>query len=140
MAKLPAESTAAGNDRASPTADRSSRFTASACQYDLWETALEAIGALEIGPAATHFLRAWITMGVERMQITGCLSPADLAIANANIKTFINLMKTEAVVLGHADRLDIEALRAAHRQLEQRGRLTTFTLWPFWPHELVTPG
>jgi hypothetical protein len=49
-------------------------------------------------------------------------------------------MKTEAVVLGHADRLDIEALRAAHRQLERRGRITTFTLWPFWPHELIGPG
>ena len=60
--------------------------------------------------------------------------------AKANIKTFINLMNTEAVVLGHADRLDIETLRAAHRQLERRGRLTTFTLWPFWPHEFVTPG
>jgi hypothetical protein len=76
-------------------------------------------------------------MGVERMQTTGCLSPADLAIAEASIKTFISLMKTEAVVLGHADRLDIETLRAAHRQLERRGRLTTFTLWPFWPHEFV---
>jgi hypothetical protein len=54
------------------------------------------------------------------MQMTSCLSPADLAVANANIETFINLMKTEAVVLGHADRLDIETFRAAHRQLERR--------------------
>ena len=79
-------------------------------------------------------------MGVERMQMTGCLSPTDLTIAKASIKTFIKLMETEALVLGHADRLDIEALRAAHRQLERRGRITTFTLWPFWPHEYVAPG
>jgi hypothetical protein len=138
MANLAAESTGADN-LVSSSADRSSRFSASAYQYDLWQTALETIGALEMGPAAAHFLRAWIAMGVERMQIAGCLSPADLAIANGNIKTFIELMKTEAVVLGHADRLDMETLRAAHRQLERRGRITTFTLWPFWPHEFVTP-
>jgi hypothetical protein len=95
---------------------------------------------LDIGLEASHFLHAWIAMGVERMQMTGSLDPADLAIANANIKAFIDLMKTEAVVLGHADRLNIETLRAAHRQLERRGRITTFTLWPFWPHEYVAPG
>jgi hypothetical protein len=111
------------------------RFSSSACRHDLWQTAFEAIGASDIGPEASHFLHAWIVMGVERMQMTGCLSPADLTIANANIKAFIDLMKTEAVVLGHADRLDIETLRAAHRQLERRGRITTFTLWPFWPDQ-----
>jgi len=116
------------------------RFSSSACRHDLWQTAFEAIGASDIGPEASHFLHAWIVMGVERMQMTGCLSPTDFAIANANIKAFIDLMKTEAVVLGHADRLDIETLRAAHRQLERRGRITTFTLWPFWPHEYVAPG
>jgi hypothetical protein len=122
------------------SANGSGRFSASACRHDLWQAALEAIGTLDIGPQARHFLHAWIAMGVERMQMTGCLSPSDSAIAQANIKMFIKLMKTEAVVLGHADRLDIETLRAAHRQLERRGRITTFTLWPFWPHEFVTPG
>jgi hypothetical protein len=135
--KLDTESTSAPDDGESLAADRSERFSASECQHDLWQTALEAIGPLDIGPAARHFLHAWIAMGVERMQMTGCLSPADLSIAQTNIKTFIGLMKTEAVVLGHADRLDIETLRAAHRQLERRGRIMAFTLWPFWPHEFV---
>ena len=111
----------------------------SACRRDLWQAALETIGILSIGPAARQFLHAWIAMGVERMEMTGCLSPANVAVAKANIKTFIGLMKTEAIVQGHADRLDIETLRAAHRQLERRGRITTFTLWPFWPHEFVAP-
>ncbi|MGA8478889.1 MAG: hypothetical protein WB696_13105 [Chthoniobacterales bacterium] len=140
MVNLARKSTAAQGDVGPLSADRSCRFSASACRHDLWQTALEAIGALDIGPEASHFLHAWIAMGVERMQMTACLSPADLAIANTNIKTFIDLMKTEAVVQGHADRLDIETLRLAHRQLEQRGRITTFTLWPFWPQEYAAPG
>ena len=140
MVDLVTESTGEQGDGGSLSSHRSCRFSASACRHDLWQTALEAIGALDIGPEASHFLHAWIAMGVERMQMTGSLDPADLAIANANIKAFIDLMKTEAVVLGHADRLDIETLRAAHRQLERRGRITTFTLWPFWPHEYVAPG
>jgi hypothetical protein len=39
-------------------------------------------------------------------------------------------MKTETVVLGHTDRLEIEALRAAHRQLDQyhSGGLTNMPL------------
>lgn len=139
MVNSATQSTAGQGDAGSPPIDRSRRFSASACRYDLWQAALEAIGPLEIGPEAGHFLDEWIAMGVERMQMAACLSPADLAIATANIKTFINLMKTEALVLGHADRLDIETLRAAHRQLERRGRITTFTLWPFWPHEFVAP-
>jgi hypothetical protein len=136
MIDLATESRAPDNMESS-SADRASRFSISACRHDLWQAALESFGTLDIGPEARHFLHAWIAMGVERMQMTGCLSPTDLAIAEASIKTFISLMKTEAVVLGHADRLDIETLRAAHRQLERRGRITTFTLWPFWPHEFV---
>jgi len=70
-------------------------------------------------------------MGVERMQMTDCLSPAYLAIARANLETFIHLVKTEALVQGHPERIDIETLHAAHRQLERKRFLTTFTLWPF---------
>jgi hypothetical protein len=49
-------------------------------------------------------------------------------------------MKTGAVVQGHAERINIETLHAAHRQLERKGFLTTFTLWPFWPEECVQPS
>ena len=75
-------------------------------------------------------------MGVERMTIAGRLGPSDLANARANIRAFVQLMKSEAVFLGQPDRLDKETLRAAHRRLERKGLLTTFTLWPFWPNEI----
>jgi hypothetical protein len=137
MLNLSKESTAVQGSGGSLSADRLCRLSASACQHDLWQTALEATRPWDIGPEASHFLATWIAMGVERMQMTGCLFPADLAVAQANIRTLIDLMKTEAVVMGHIDRLDIHTLHAAHRELERRGRITTFTLWPFWPYEFA---
>jgi hypothetical protein len=44
-------------------------------------------------------------------------------------------MKTEAVPLGHADRLDRDAFQAVHRQLERKALLGPDSLWPFWPNE-----
>ena len=106
-------------------------------RHKLWRDVLDAAGPLEVGPACACFLRAWIAMGVERMTIAGRLGPSDLANARANIRAFVQLMKSEAVFLGQSDRLDKETLRAAHRRLERKGLLTTFTLWPFWPNEFV---
>jgi hypothetical protein len=123
----------------SPTSMLSDRNSVTLRQT-LWQSALEAATPLEFQPGCAHFLRAWIAMGVERMEITGRLAPQDLAIARANIRTFIHLMKNEAVVLGRPDRLDNDTLRAAHRRLERKGLLTTFTLWPFWPNEFVASG
>jgi hypothetical protein len=111
-----------------------------ALRQALWQSALVAAAPMEFDPACAHFLRAWIATGVERMELTRRLTQHDLAIARANIRTFIHLMKNEAVFLGHADRLDSDTLRAAHRRLERKGLLTTFTLWPFWPHECVASG
>ena len=59
---------------------------------------------------------------------TAARRPSDLANARANIRAFVQLMKSEAVFLGEPDRLDKETLRAAHRRLERKGFLTTFTL------------
>ena len=109
-------------------------------RHDLWLTAVAAMGKIDMGPTARRFVRGWVDMGVERMQMTDCLSPAYLAIARANLETFVHLMKTEAVVQGHAERINIQTLHAAHRQLERKGFLTTFTLWPFWPEECVPPS
>ena len=103
----------------------------------LWQSAHEAAAPLEMDPACARFLRAWIAMGVERMETTGRTTPPDLAIARTNVKAFVQLMKSEAVFLGQAGRLDNETLRATHRRLERKGLLTTFTLWPFWPNEFV---
>jgi hypothetical protein len=111
-----------------------------ALRRELWQNALDMAAPLEFDPACAHFLRAWIAMGVERMELTRRVTPHDLAIARANIRTFIHLMKNEAVFLGHADRLDCDALHAAHRRLERKGLLTAFTLWPFWPNEFVASG
>jgi hypothetical protein len=126
-------------DRASSIGGAATPLTISACRHELWLTALESIGALEIGPVARRSLWAWIALGVERMQMRDSLSFGHLAIARANLKTFVHLMRTEAVVEGHPGRLDIETLHAARRQLERKAHLTKFTLWPFWPDEFVAP-
>ena len=93
-------SSASQSDSGSPAIGGVTRLTASACRHDLWLTAVEAMGKIDMGPVARRFVRAWVAMGVERMQMTDCLSPAYLAIARANLETFIHLMKTEAVIQG----------------------------------------
>lgn len=101
---------------------------------ELWETAVEAASPAEFGPHCGLFLRAWNTLAVGRMEMEGRLMPGDLATAESSLRRFIHLMKTEAVFLGHANRLDRDCFQAAHRRLEQRSILTQFTLWPFWPN------
>jgi hypothetical protein len=73
------------------------------------------------------------------MEMTDCLSPSYFAVAQDNLKTFVQLMKTEALMQGHAHQINMETVHAAHRQLENKGLLTTFTLWPFWPDHCVPP-
>jgi hypothetical protein len=104
---------------------------------ELWQTARQAASPMDIGPRSLRLLRAWIVIGVKRMEMEGRLSPENLAIAEKNLKYFIKLMKTEAVYLGHPDRLDKDCFHAAHRRLERRSILSQFTLWPFWPNDLV---
>src|ERR1700758_4050854 len=72
----------------------------------LWQAALDTAAPLEFEPGCAHFLRGWIAMGVERMVMTDRLAPPDLALARANIRTFVELMKSEAVFLGQPSRLD----------------------------------
>ena len=76
-------------------------------------------------------------MGVGRMETEGRLSPENLAIAESSLKHFIQLMKTEAVFLGHTDQLDKDCFQAAHRRLEGHSRVSQFALWPFWPNDFV---
>jgi hypothetical protein len=103
----------------------------------LWKTALETAGIVEIHPTCALSLRAWITVGVQRMERQRRLAPEDLAIACANLRKFIDLMKREAVFLGKADRLDNVTFRAARRRVRRQATLTAFALWPFWPHNSV---
>lgn len=107
---------------------------------ELWETAVEAASPAEFGPNCGRFLRAWNNLAVERMEAEGRLTPEDLATAESNLRRFIQLMKTESVFLGHANRLDQACFRAAHRRLERRSLLTQFTLWPFWPNSVAEKG
>jgi hypothetical protein len=103
----------------------------------LWQTALETVGRLEMHPACALSLRAWITIGVQRMERQSRLTPEDLATAQTNLREFIGIMKREAVFLGTPDRLDNATFRAARRRLQRQASLTTFALWPFWPHNFV---
>jgi len=102
----------------------------------LWQTVLGSVGALKIDASCQLFLKAWITNGVERMENEVRLTPKDVAMANENLKTFIELMKAEALSRG-TDRLDNKCFHAAQHKLEQHSLLTVFSLWPFWPHAVA---
>ncbi len=106
----------------------------------LWQTTVETASPAEIGPRCEDFLRAWNFLAVERMETEGRLTPEDLATAEHNLRSFIQLMKTEAVFLGHASRLDQDCFQAAHRRLERRSVLSQFTLWPYWPNSVAVKG
>jgi hypothetical protein len=106
---------------------------------ELWQTTVETASPAEIGRCG-HFLRAWNSLAVERMATEGRLTPEDLATAEGNLRRFVQMMKTEAVFLGHANRLDRDCFQAAHRRLERRSTLSQFTLWPFWPNSVVVKG
>jgi hypothetical protein len=103
----------------------------------LWETALEAIGATEIDAACAISVRGWIAIGIQRMIRQGRISPADLTQAQANLRRFIELLKNEAIFLGTTWRLDSNTFRATRKRLRLRASMTTFELWPFWPHNFV---
>jgi hypothetical protein len=108
-----------------------------ALEDTLWRTAVEAVSPLEIDPACAARLRAWITIGVQRMERQRRLAAADLAIAHTNLGKLISLMKKEAVFLGKPDRLDNATFQATRRRLRRQASWTAFALWPFWPHNFV---
>jgi hypothetical protein len=107
---------------------------------ELWQTTVRTASPAEIVPGFGHFLRAWNSLAVERMEAEGRLASDDLTTAEDNLRRFVQLMKTEAVFLGHPNRLDRGCFRAAHRRLEQRSILSQFTLWPFWPNSVAVKG
>jgi len=57
----------------------------------------------------------------------------DIDTANNNLKTFVEMMKSEANAVGAA-KLGNKAFHAAEHALERRSFITVFSLWPFWPH------
>jgi hypothetical protein len=80
---------------------------------------------------------AWIAIGAERMKLEGRLSPGDFLTAETNVRGFVQLMKSEGILIGHTDRLDDDCFHAAHRRLQRSSILAQVTLWPFWPSHLV---
>lgn len=108
-----------------------------ALQDEFWQVVLDSLGSLQIGPICAHSLRAWIATAVGRMWLENRLTLGDLSIARANLKRLMEIIKAEAFILGRADRLDIDALHAAHRNVKRYAILTAFNLWPFWPKEFV---
>jgi hypothetical protein len=106
-----------------------------ALEKELWQTALETVGPREVSAAWAQHLRAWLAMAIERMENEGRVAPQEVALATTNLRRFIDLMKTEAVFLGHADRLDRAVFQAVERHLARQGFLSLESLWPFWPNE-----
>jgi hypothetical protein len=106
-------------------------------QNDLWQVVLNSLGSLQIGPICAYSLRAWIATAVGRMRSENRLTAQDLAIARTNLARLVDIMKAEGFILGRADRLDIEAFHATHRNVERHAILTSWNLWPFWPKEFL---
>jgi hypothetical protein len=102
----------------------------------LWATVLAAAEPLKIDASCQLFLQAWISNGVERMRNENRIGPEDLATAKANLKTFVELMKSESLAHG-SERLDNKRFHAAQHNLERRSRITVYSLWPFWPHAVT---
>ena len=109
----------------------------SALQDDLWQLVLGSLGSLQIGPICARSLQAWIATAVGRMRLENRLSATDLTIARGNLTRLMEIIKTEAFIIGRADRLDNDSYQAAHRQIERHAMLTAFNLWPFWPKEFA---
>jgi hypothetical protein len=107
-------------DRTGNTEQTLEAFDAGALLDKLSQAARETASPAEFGPRCSLFLRAWNALAVERMETEGRWRPDDLAIAEMNLRHFVRLMKTEAVFLGHANRLDKDCFQAARRRIEVR--------------------
>jgi hypothetical protein len=104
---------------------------------DLWRTALETIDTIKMDAPCSNSLRRWIALGIQRMIRQDRVSPPDIILARINLIKFIVLLKKEAIYLGTSSRLDINTFRSIKKKLRLRASLTSFDLWPFWPHNFV---
>jgi hypothetical protein len=101
----------------------------------LWQTVITTCSSLKIEPSCQLFLQAWISNGIQRMQDENRLKAEDVEMANNNLKTFIEMMKSETMRAGAA-KIDNKAFHAAEHALERRSFITVFSLWPFWPRAI----
>jgi hypothetical protein len=112
-------------------------ITEAVLKHDLWVVVLDSLGPLKIESPCARLIRACILTGVARMTVEDRLTASDLGLAHVNIRRFIEIMKTESLILGHADRLDADSFAGAQRKIARQAMVTSFTLWPFWPKEFV---
>ena len=113
--------------------------TDKALSEDLWQIASDTIDTSEMDPSFSRSLRAWTTIGVQRMSRQNRVEPQDVLLAHTNLIKLIRLPQQEALYLGHPLRLDNNTLRATKKRLRLRASTTAFELWPFWPHNFVAP-
>jgi hypothetical protein len=101
-----------------------------------WQTVVDTCGSTKIDPSCQLFLQAWISNGVQLMEDENRLKPEDIETAKNSLKTFVEIMKAEAM-RASATRLDIKSFRAAEHVCQRKSMITVYSLWPFWPHTVT---
>jgi hypothetical protein len=107
---------------------------------ELWKSLLETADSWEIDPECAACLYAWIETGVDRMEAERRLGAEDLAIAQANLRNFMRLIKIETGFLNQSARISLDALHRAEQRLQAQSGLDSFVLWPFWPDPIAEEG
>jgi hypothetical protein len=103
---------------------------------EFWKSMMETADTREFDPDCAACLRARIEKGVERMEAESRVRPEDLAIAHANLRNFIRLMKIETAFLHQSGRFSVDALHGAEKRMQAVAGLH-FVLWPFWPDQIA---
>ena len=108
-------------------------FDSNTLQNKLSEIVRESVKPLSVNTQCLLALRALIADAANRMMFEERVTDQDVALACANLKSFIHEMKVESVFLGHAEQLKYDSFRAARDRIERQAVKTSFTLWPFRP-------
>jgi len=98
-------------------------------QERFWNVLLTEVGPLEIHPGCEGYLRQLVEFGAAQLHASSRLSEDDLEAADANLRRFIELMKEQAVALGHPGSLGEDTFEQAGRSLDA----AKLALFPFWP-------
>ena len=104
---------------------------------ELWKSLLETADLREIDPDCATCLHARIETGVDCMEAERRLGAKDLAIAHANLRNFMRLMRIETVFVNQSGRFSLDALHGAERRMQAQSGVDSFVLWPFWPDPIA---
>jgi hypothetical protein len=94
-----------------------------------WQVVLAAAGPVPIKHGCEHHLGSMIDAGLESMFQEGRTGDQDILKADASLKGFIDLMKQQALLLGHPGWLGEDTFEGAGREADRLG----FEFFPFWP-------